>query len=386
MDIEETKRIIQNKIQTDEAAREVRSHIKTYIHEKQNLREGFTETFKPLIETSEKVKESIDTQQNKLIKQLQENQLALTQGLEGNNLAITSGFDKMDEVKKWDLEQLPGYEAIEETEKEDEEDEDESEEDELNIINKLYESLKNKKVNMEKLTVLAEKANEEDDISLAQYYASKLKEEEDIYNKLQKKLDLKLKTFSKKSEEKEKTKERIIKFGDTDFDSGLNTAASVKFLEENDLPLPSRVQKESYQTIKRIQRKSEKLLDEYKDILVNKADFKTRKGISKAIPLNKNPRTETLQQISYYNILGEYVNSMNKLENIARKKEGKGIIQFNNPQQLVKRLELLAGSIIVGNNGVKQEFSQIAHLLHQLKVITKKTLNDLLKKIYCLNK
>ena len=116
MDLEETKKIIQNKIVTDEAAREVRSQIKTYIHEKQNLREGFTETFKPLIETSEKVKESIDTQQNKLIKQLQKNQLALTEGFEGNRKAITSGFDIMDEVKKWDLQQLPGFEAIEEPE------------------------------------------------------------------------------------------------------------------------------------------------------------------------------------------------------------------------------------------------------------------------------
>ena len=116
MDLEETKKIIRNKITADEAARDVRSQIKTYIHEKQNLREGFTETFKPLIETSEKVKTSIDTQQNKLIKQLQENQLALTQGFEGNRLAITSGFDKMDEVKKWDSEQLPGYKAIEELE------------------------------------------------------------------------------------------------------------------------------------------------------------------------------------------------------------------------------------------------------------------------------
>ena len=64
---------------------------------------------------------------------------------------------------------------------------------------------------------------------------------------------------------------------------------------------------------------------------------------------------------------------------------GTGIIHFNNPLQLIKRLKLLAGSIFAGNNGVKQEFSQIAHLLHQLKVITKKQLNDLLKK-YILNK
>ena len=51
MDIEEAKKIIQNKIQADEAARQVRSQIKNYIYEKQNAREGFTETFKPLIES-----------------------------------------------------------------------------------------------------------------------------------------------------------------------------------------------------------------------------------------------------------------------------------------------------------------------------------------------
>ena len=113
MDLEETKKIIRNKITADEAAREVRSQIKTYIHEKQNLREGFTETFKPLIETSEKVKTSIDTQQNRLIKKLQDNQLALTAGFESNRKAITSGFDKMDEVKRSDLLQLPSFEAIE---------------------------------------------------------------------------------------------------------------------------------------------------------------------------------------------------------------------------------------------------------------------------------
>ena len=75
---------------------------------------------------------------------------------------------------------------------------------------------------------------------------------------------------------------------------------------------------------------------------------------------------------------------MSKLETYAEK-TGQGIIHFNNPHQLLDRLELLAGSIFAGNNGVKQEFSQIANLLHQLKVNTKKQLNDLLKK-YILNK
>ena len=98
--------------------------------------------------------------------------------------------------------------------------------------------------------------------------------------------------------------------------------------------------------------------------MVNKANFGVEGGVNKATPKNKNPRTKNLKQNSYYNILSEYVNNINKLENIA-KKTGQGIIH---------RLELLAGSIFAGNNGVKQEFSQIAHLLHQLKVITKKNI------------
>ena len=44
-----------------------------------------------------------------------------------------------------------------------------------------------------------------------------------------------------------------------------------------------------------------------------------------------------------------------------KEKTGTGIIHFNNPLQLLNRLELLAGSIFAGNNGVKQEFSFESH-------------------------
>ena len=121
MNLEETKKIIQNEIEAEALTKNVRSHIKTYIHEKKNVRKVFKETFQPLIESQDKVKESIDKEQNELIKKLQENQLALTEGLDKNRLAITQGFDKMDEVKKWDSQQLPGFEAIEEPEEEPEE-------------------------------------------------------------------------------------------------------------------------------------------------------------------------------------------------------------------------------------------------------------------------
>ena len=74
----------------------------------------------------------------------------------------------------------------------------------------------------------------------------------------------------------------------------------------------------------------------------------------------------------YKNILELYLGSLEY-------KMGQGMIYFNNPHQLLNRLELLAGSILAGNNGVIPEFSQIAHLLNQMKVISKKQLNDLLK-------
>ena len=76
--------------------------------------------------------------------------------------------------------------------------------------------------------------------------------------------------------------------------------------------------------------------------------------------------------------LMKYKNTMKDYLRSLKYKVGEGIY-FNNPLQLLDRLELLGGSILAGNNGVIPEFSQIAHLLNQMKVISKKQLNDLLK-------
>ena len=77
--------------------------------------------------------------------------------------------------------------------------------------------------------------------------------------------------------------------------------------------------------------------------------------------------------MKYKNTLNDYLTSIKYVQT------GEGILYFNNPHQLLDRLELLGGSILAGSNGVIPEFSQIAHLLNQLKVISKKQLNDLLK-------
>ena len=157
----------------------------------------------------------------------------------------------------------------------------------------------------------------------------------------------------------------------TDLDRGLLGNAQSKILKNLKLKIPSQLLNEKLDVIKIYQNNADIHQDYFRDLISNKAILYTEKGVNKAKALNKNPRKDTENQIEIYNTIGDYINNISKLVSYAEK-TGQGIIHFNNPQQLVKRLELLAGSIIAGNNGVKQEFSQIAHLLHQLKVISKK--------------
>ena len=73
MDIEEYKKLAKNKIEADALIRQVRDVIKTTKWQKQDAREGFKETFKPLIKSQDSIKKSIDKQQDATIAQLQAN-------------------------------------------------------------------------------------------------------------------------------------------------------------------------------------------------------------------------------------------------------------------------------------------------------------------------
>ena len=42
---------------------------------------------------------------------------------------------------------------------------------------------------------------------------------------------------------------------------------------------------------------------------------------------------------------------------------------YNNPQHLLSHLELLGGSILAGNDGVKDEFTQIADVLNKIGIL-----------------
>ena len=78
----------------------------------------------------------------------------------------------------------------------------------------------------------------------------------------------------------------------------------------------------------------------------------------------------------YKNILNIYLNSID-----LKVGEGRGINFYFSPQELLKRFELLNGSLVAGNNGVLPEYIQIAHRLRDLGIITNNQLNTLLRKI-----
>ena len=305
MDIEEYKKLARNKIEAESLTRQVRNVIKETKWQKQDMREGFTETFKPLIESQESVKKSIDEQQNKTIAQLQANQLALTQGLNQNRLAITEGFDKLDEVKKWDFAQLPGFEAIE-----------------------------HKEV---------------------------------------------LPSTSDKDTQTENKEQKTIQLTKDYFNRGMNEK-NIDILKEFGYELPSTYLEKSIDDLQDTIDESNFYINNYFRLIRKKAIIRIdrRMNILLAEPLNENPQQQTKIEIDNFNALSYFIFNLRNVKEYLEK-SGSGTIYFNNPHQLLDRLELLGGSILAGNNGVIPEFSKIAHLLNQMKVITKKQLNDLLK-------
>ena len=218
-------------------------------------------------------------------------------------MAITEGFDKLDEVKKWDLAQLPGFEAIEEP--------------------------------------------KEDDAVLPST-----------------------------SEEGPK----IAKFTPEDLDRNLMNKEAQDILKLNEYhKLPSEYFEEDVSTIDKLIEDVNEDLGETSKAIKNTAYLiRDPNGYFLAKPQNKKPHKNTLDLINKYNVLSIYSTNLSNLK-YYKTKSGSGMIYFNNPHQLLDRLELLGGSILARNNGVINEFSQIAHILNQMKVISKKQLNDLLK-------
>ena len=281
MDIEEYKKLARNKIEADSLTKQVRDVIKITKWQKQDMREGFKETFKPLIKSQDSIKKSIDEQQNATIAQLKKNQLALTSGLE----KINETNERLADIKE-----LPDSDDWVPMPPPDDGD----------GWNSNWVPVPKPTGNLEKNFV----------------------------------------------------------------------GSDLIFLQNYDYPRPSEFNEVGVQDLEQIHTNLNQNIRELDGRIVGRKN-------------NKNPSPEyvagTNKLKESVGILKKYRNTMNRFFNSINYQTWQGIVYFNNPHQLLDRLELLGGSILAGNNGVIPEFSQTAHLLNQMKVISKKQLNDLLK-------
>ena len=339
MDIEEMKKYSQNKIEADNLINQVRQKIKETIWEKQNLREGFTETFKPLISQFEKPE---DPKQKNIFTQNQEmlrNQLALTEGTTNNLLALQAIKNEQERLNKIleyvenkaNFDELPGLEAIEDGE--DNQAQAPTPTPFPSTTPTPTSSPTSSRTSSPTPTPLVQKT--------------------------------------------------MIELDKTYFDRYLMNKKNQEILAENAYDkLPSFY-------FDNDKREIDNLIDNVKSDLnglfrqlQNKTKIETNdKGYLEAesTALKRGPNPETKNQIINFNVLSIYMKNLVDLSDLKSKQSGSGL--FNTPQQLLHRFELLNGSLAAGNNGVLPEFIQIAHRLRDLGILTNNQLNTLLRKV-----
>ena len=295
MDIEETKKFILNKIENDNLVKKVRDVIKINKWQKQDAREGFSESFKPLIESQEKVSEDINKQQKKTLEKLEANQEALSKSLLDNQLALTEGIRRL---ALGDKEEFPQQPPIEEAKLTSEE-----------LIDKLSSEELRESIRSTNIKINLEKDFDEKDINILTG------------------LDL------------ERPK-NLIALSDDSIDKLIN--------KSNDI-------------IKQLNAK--------------------RAGLYRKKFTKEERKREVIKIDELQKLLRNYkTRTISFKESRQRFQVGQGIY-YNNPYQLIDRLELLTGSILAGNNGVIPEFIKIVHILNKNKWIKKEHLNNLIKSI-----
>ena len=332
MDIEEMKKYSQNKIEADNLIKQVRQKIKETTWEKQNLREGFTETFKPLISQFEdpgekSKKQNIFTQNKNML----QNQLALTEGTTNNLLALQGIKNEQERLNKIleyienkaNFDELPGLEAIEDGE------------------------------------------DDKDDQARAPTPTPIISPTPTPPN-----------SPTPTSQAKEAP---IAQFKVEDLNKNLMNKEFQDILKDNGyVYLPSHFINSDVKEISSVIEDVNLRLQDYKKDIQNTALYNNDGFYVLAYPKNQNPQKKTLENIKSHNALSIYLSNLSLL-NYYKQQSGSGL--FNTPQELFHRFELLNGSLVAGNNGVLPEFIQIAHRLRDLGILTNNQLNKLLRKV-----
>lgn len=386
MDIERMKKLLSSGIEAGNKVKEVREVIKSYKTQKQDMYDDTAEILKPSIEIQKKVKETIDEKQNKLIKKLQENketvdrkQDEVIRQLQENQIEFNNSISNMSEtmsdimsqqgsvsgVKSW-LSDLPSevtpMDIIEE------EDSDEEGVEEVEKPKSLLDPGATEIIKKYGFDPTLQNIPSENELKkLISSTTGKQNSKNAIIKNLAKKESKALSDYLKLV--------KARKLGITQKASGIYTQPkrnAYKISQRGqygglviDLP-------KLYGHLNVVAHKNgQKVYDK-------QADFDTLDLLTKRFNSKKK----------YSELARSVFNDLNRLSEIPihrtskqYSKLGSGVVYYNNPQDLLSRLELLGGSMSAGNDSsdVREEFTNIVHLLNKLNVINNKQMNDLLK-------
>ena len=364
MDIERMEKLLASEIEAGKKVKEVREVIKTYKTQKQDMYDETAEIFKPSIDVQKEVKKTIDEKQDKIITQLQENQKALTDGIgniaEASQRAITFE-EELPKSIEGPVEPKRGPTIL---------DVDNNFNQTDRIILNNYNLLKPSNLTQTSPQKLAEERQKS--IQISRKIGGK-KRQKKLSDDDKKSYDMELNTIKKYR-------------GTID-----DILASFKYIPQTASGIYTQKKRNAY----KISRKGQygglvidlpKLQGHLKvvahkngqKVYDKQADFDTLDLLTKRFNSKKN----------YSELARSVFSDLNRLSKIpihrtSKKysKLGSGVVYYNNPKDLLSRLELLGGSMSAGNNSsdVREEFVKIVHRLNKLNVIDNKQVNDLIK-------
>ena len=432
MDIERMKKLLNSKIEVGKKVNEVREVVKNYNKEKQDMYDYTEKLFKPSIKAQKNIKKAIDDKQDELINQIQINdelanmkqnqvmaklqrnnnkQDEIITNIQENQKALKKGFSDLIEPYQREIifrDELPRMIEDKGSDEDliqlgDDEDliqlgDDKADEVEASTSKKKVKSLNiDKGIDDDYITFLDGKQ-----LPLPSKVLNENMDTDNIKKQVVSKYNYSLKYITenstKKGEPLKKLKpsqlniyqkhKKSLEYFDDYFKRLQNIEDSKKYVGEGiytqkkrnaykisqngqygglviDLP-------KLYGHLKVVAHKNgQKVYDK-------QADFDTLDLLTKRFN-NKKKYSELARSV---------FNDLNRLSEIpihrtSKKysKLGSGVVYYNNPQDLLSRLELLGGSMSAGNdsNDVREEFVNIAHMLNKLKVINNKQMNGIIK-------